>query len=121
MLDAVQHTSTSNPPIPPHSLKMIPILGRLETLGIAFDSSALSGHQDRATSRLRAIAYRAMTLTGGLELNLSSAAQLAKVLYQDLGLPVPPSAGEIKKGISPRHCSKEDLQELYQKEDIQLP
>ena len=83
---------------------MIPILGRLETLGIAFDSTALSGHRDRAASRLRAIAARANALTGGFELNLSSSAQLAKVLYQDLGLPVPPSTGErrilIEEGIS---------------------
>ena len=66
----------------------------METIGLAFDSTSLAGHRDRAACRLRAIAARAAVLTGGVELNLSSAAQLAKVLYQDLGLPVPVSAGE---------------------------
>jgi len=51
--------------------------------------------QAATLERLRTIASRAAALTGGQEINLSSSAQLAKVLYEDLGLPAQASMGEM--------------------------
>ena len=73
---------------------MINILARMETLGIAFNPGSLFAHQERALERLRTIGALATALNDGQEFNLSSAAQLAKVLYENLGLPAPGSMGE---------------------------
>ena len=79
--------------VPLVPMQMIGILARMETLGIPFHPGSLLTHRRAAVARIEAIGARAAALNGGREFNVASAAQLAKVLYEDLGLPVPFSAG----------------------------
>lgn len=67
------------------------LLAKMEVAGVACAPSVLSAHRATLAGRLAAIRDRATQLLG-YECNLSSSQQLAKALYEDLGL-APPAGG----------------------------
>ncbi len=60
---------------------------------MACEPGCLLAHKQQITSRMAAINRRALELAGR-QVNLSSPAQLAQLLYQELQLPVPANLGE---------------------------
>ena len=64
-------------------------LGRMEMNGVCMDSRQLAELSTRLEQRMREIEREAYALAGGKPFNLGSPMQLAKILYDDLGLTAP--------------------------------
>ena len=74
------------------STQVVGILAAMEAHGMACEPGCLLAHKQQITSRMAAINRRALELAGR-QVNLSSPAQLAQLLYQELQLPVPANLG----------------------------
>ncbi|KXZ47865.1 hypothetical protein GPECTOR_32g478 [Gonium pectorale] len=90
------------PWLPPEAvqveMQVIAVLARMESLGIAVDAAGLDAKAAVVRSRMEALAAAAAAALGGRAVNLGSSAQLAVVLYEELGLPPPGSAGQQGHG-----------------------
>jgi DNA polymerase-1 len=73
-------------------LQVAVILAKMELVGVGVDPRHLLGHKAALKQRMAAISARAQQLAGS-PFNLASSSQLAKVLYNDLGLPAPTGTG----------------------------
>lgn len=78
-------------PLACDAMQVAVLLAKMEVAGVACAPSVLSAHRATLAGRLGAIRERATQLLG-YECNLSSSQQLAKALYEDLGL-APPAGG----------------------------
>lgn len=69
-------------------LQVTVLLAQMEATGVAFDAAVLLNWRQQVTAHIQRLRSRAIKLVG-IEFNLSSASQLAQVLYEHLKLPVP--------------------------------
>ncbi len=67
-------------------MPLVPILARMERLGIAVDTDYLAGLNDRLGRELAEL-RQAIHGHAGAPFNINSSPQLGKVLFEDLGLP----------------------------------
>ena len=88
---------------------LIPILARLEHVGIALDVPELERQSAEITARLEELEAEIQTLAGR-EFNVRSNKQLQEVLFEDLGLPVvkrtktgPSTDAEVLEKLAPKH------------------
>jgi hypothetical protein len=70
------------------------VLARMEALGIAVDAAGLGRKAAAVRRRMEALSAAAAGVLGGRQINLGSSAQLAVVLYEELGLPPPVPQGQ---------------------------
>ncbi|KAI8467833.1 MAG: hypothetical protein J3K34DRAFT_460173 [Monoraphidium minutum] len=91
--------------------KMAGVLARMELAGIACCPAVLADHRPAIVGRMAAIQARAEELVGR-PFNLSSASQLAAVLYEELRLPLPTNTGG--RGAAKTHAPTDEaaLREL---------
>ena len=68
-------------------LPLVPVLARMESIGIAVDGAALDDLRDGFTDRGRDAADAAYAAIGGEQINLGSPKQLQVVLFDTLGMP----------------------------------
>jgi DNA polymerase-1 len=73
---------------------MCGVLARMELEGMPFEPSWLEAQRPAVEARLRQLSARAEQLAGH-PINLASAAQLAVVLYEEMGIPQPQHCGEL--------------------------
>ena len=76
-------------------LPLAPILARMETAGILIDPEALGELSRRMEGEIASLSQQIHALAGSA-FNINSPKQLAKVLYEDLGLRAPPRRGKTK-------------------------
>ncbi|MFN3648378.1 MAG: DNA polymerase I [Armatimonadota bacterium] len=67
-------------------LPLVPILVRMEALGVAVDTEALRGLSERLARRIQEVEVQAFELAGH-PFNLGSPKQLQEILFQEQGLP----------------------------------
>lgn len=79
-------------------LQVSAVLARMELAGVGISPQYLLDHKATLLQRIAAINSQAAAYAGR-PLNLSSASQLAVVLYDDLKLPPPASKGEELYGL----------------------
>ncbi len=79
-------------------LPLAPVLARMEDNGVRIDAGELDRLSVRMDERLAALAAQIHELAGH-PFNINSPQQLAKVLFDEMGLPAPPRSGK-KKGLS---------------------
>lgn len=94
-------------------IPLIPVLARMEQRGVLIDGDLLKQQSKEMAEQIRALEKEAHAEAGG-PFNLSSPAQLQKILFESLGLPV------IRKTPKGQPSTAEDvLQELA--DDYALP
>jgi hypothetical protein len=76
-------------------LQVAVILAKMEVTGVGIDPRHLLGHKAALKQRMAVITARAQQLAGS-PFNLASSSQIAKVLYDDLGLPAPTGTGGVR-------------------------
>lgn len=81
---------------------LLPVLYRMENVGVAIDSFKLTREADELTARIQTIESEAYAMAGK-KFNLSSPKQLGEVLFKDLGLPV------VKKTASGTPSTDEEV------------
>ena len=86
---------------------MAAILARMEVAGIACAPSLLARHRAAVQARLAQIEAAARALAGRDTFNVASRAQLAAVLYGDLGLPAPTGRG-ARRGAAKTHAPTDE-------------
>jgi DNA polymerase theta len=79
-------------------MPLVRILAQMEATGLALDLGALEAEEPPLRRRLAELEAQAAALAGGVAFNLASPVECSRVLYQDLGAPVPPSAESLKGG-----------------------
>ena len=96
-------------------LPLVPVLARMESIGIAVDSSALDDLRDGFADRGRDAAEAAYAAIGGEQINLGSPKQLQVVLFDTLGMP------KTKKTKTGYTTDAKALEELLSKETGDTP
>ncbi|WP_241727019.1 DNA polymerase I, partial [Dietzia sp. SLG310A2-38A2] len=96
-------------------LPLVPVLARMESIGIAVDSSALDDLRDGFADRGRDAAEAAYAAIGGEQINLGSPKQLQVVLFDTLGMP------KTKKTKTGYTTDAKALEELLAKETGDTP
>ncbi|MBK5291668.1 MAG: DNA polymerase I [Acidobacteriia bacterium] len=91
-------------------LPLIPVLTRMEQTGIRIDPAALHSMSQSMELEIQRLTAEICALAGQ-PFNINSPQQLGKVLFEDLGLPSPPSRG--KKAVSTAADVLESLAEAY--------
>ena len=81
------------------------MLGTLQHVGVGFDRVTAKCMRDDASQRLEALKHRACSELG-MAINLSSAMQVADVLYDTLKLPLP--SVTASKGVKTNHRTTKD-------------
>ena len=76
-------------------MPLAPILARMETAGVLIDPEALGELSRRMEGEIASLSEQIHALAGSA-FNINSPKQLAKVLYEDLGLRAPPRRGKTK-------------------------
>ncbi len=76
-------------------LPLIPVLARMERIGVLIDTSVLRGLSERMDRGIQALTQEIYSLAGHT-FNINSPQQLGKVLFEELGLPYPPKSGKTK-------------------------
>ena len=90
-------------------LPLVPVLGRMESAGIAVDRDGLGALSTELGDRAAAIAQEAYAIIGR-EVNLGSPKQLQEVLFDQLGMP---KTRSNKTGFSTDAAALADLQEQH--------
>ncbi|WP_413464396.1 DNA polymerase I [Dietzia sp. PP-33] len=96
-------------------LPLVPVLARMESIGIAVDASALDDLRDGFADRGRDAADAAYAAIGGEQINLGSPKQLQVVLFDTLGMP------KTKKTKTGYTTDAKALEELLAKETGDTP
>ena len=96
-------------------LPLVPVLARMESIGIGVDGSALDGLRDGFADRGRQAAEAAYAAIGGEQINLGSPKQLQVVLFETLGMP------KTKKTKTGYTTDAKALEELLAKETGDTP
>ncbi|MDN4506697.1 DNA polymerase I [Dietzia maris] len=96
-------------------LPLVPVLARMESIGIAVDGGALDGLRDDFADRGRQAADAAYAAIGGEQINLGSPKQLQVVLFETLGMP------KTKKTKTGYTTDAKALEELLTKETGDTP
>ena len=96
-------------------LPLVPVLARMESIGIAVDGGALDGLRDDFADRGRQAADAAYAAIGGEQINLGSPKQLQVVLFETLGMP------KTKKTKTGYTTDAKALEELLSKETGDTP
>ncbi|AWH97280.1 DNA polymerase I [Dietzia psychralcaliphila] len=96
-------------------LPLVPVLARMESIGIAVDGSALDDLRDGFADRGRDAADAAYAAIGGEQINLGSPKQLQVVLFDTLGMP------KTKKTKTGYTTDAKALEELLAKETGDTP
>lgn len=96
-------------------LPLVPVLARMEAIGIGVDAAALSGLRDDFADRGRQAAEAAYAAIGGEQINLGSPKQLQVVLFETLGMP------KTKKTKTGYTTDAKALEELLAKETGDTP
>ena len=96
-------------------LPLVPVLARMESIGIAVDGNALDGLRDDFADRGRQAADAAYAAIGGEQINLGSPKQLQVVLFETLGMP------KTKKTKTGYTTDAKALEELLTKETGDTP
>ncbi|MFN3339292.1 MAG: DNA polymerase I, partial [Dietzia sp.] len=96
-------------------LPLVPVLARMESIGIAVDGSALDDLRDGFADRGRDAAEAAYAAIGGEQINLGSPKQLQVVLFDTLGMP------KTKKTKTGYTTDAKALEELLAKETGDTP
>lgn len=68
-------------------IPLIPVLARMERIGVALDADLLNAHSRELERRLEGLGQQAWS-AAGQEFNLGSPRQLQEILFEQLGLPV---------------------------------
>ncbi|HMT49991.1 DNA polymerase I [Dietzia sp. UBA5065] len=96
-------------------LPLVPVLARMESIGIAVDGAALDELRDGFADRGRDAAEAAYDAIGGEQINLGSPKQLQVVLFETLGMP------KTKKTKTGYTTDAKALEELLLKETGDTP
>ncbi|KAA0917338.1 DNA polymerase I [Dietzia sp. ANT_WB102] len=96
-------------------LPLVPVLARMESIGIGVDGAALDGLRDDFADRGRQAAEAAYAAIGGEQINLGSPKQLQVVLFETLGMP------KTKKTKTGYTTDAKALEELLAKETGDTP
>ncbi|MBM4402765.1 MAG: DNA polymerase I, partial [Candidatus Cloacimonetes bacterium] len=95
-------------------LPLIPVLQRMEETGVRIDPAVLSAISHQINLRLKELTGRIFQ-TAGYELNLNSPQQLAKLLFENLKLPV---RKKTKTGMSTDIVVLEELSDVHPIADL---
>jgi len=78
-------------------LPLAPVLASMEATGIRVDPAELGSLSTRMDEEIQRLTGEIFDLAGNRQFNINSPQQLGKVLFEDMGLPMPVKAGKGKQ------------------------
>lgn len=94
-------------------MQVVPVLAEMQHWGFGFDPESCSNSMQHVASTVKALEAQAKR-SAGREVSLSKNRDVAKVLYEELGLECPANLPAVKGGLPSRPSTKADALKLLQ-------